>query len=205
MIVALEEPEAGVDYRKNHASDSWKYANQSGSPIYRTDLKYQIPHGNSKKTHGKMSRVVQFPLKLAWASTGHKVQGVTVKKGTLLVVHGHKKIPNGMYYLMLSRAQEMEQVYLENFTGVIKADPLSLEENRKLVDRSIVQSYRENQFCVFMVNLPWTFSLENKIKFLQDDTYAPRADHICTVETCLGPNEDLNLNFPERLVFCLYP
>ena len=160
--------------------------------------KIPIPHGQGSKTHGKTSLVSQFPLKLAWASTGHKMQGLTVKRGTNLVVHGHKKIPDGMYYLMLSRAQEMEQVFMENFTGVIRANPSSLEENEKLVKRSIVQSYHDNKFCAFMVNMPCLLSLENKIKFLKADTIAPKADHICIVETCLYPTEENQANFPDR-------
>ena len=59
-----------------------------------------------------MCQVKQFPLKSAWASTAHKVQGITIKKGTNVVIHGHERIPNGMYYLMLSRVEEMEQIYI---------------------------------------------------------------------------------------------
>ena len=122
---------------------------------------YQVPHRKNYKTHGSMCQVKQFPLKLAWGSTGHKVQGITIKKGTNVVIHGHKKIPNGMYYLMLSRAEEIEQIYFEmpklkpdkpeKLKLVIKANPNSLKENENLVQRSIVPSYKGNHFSVFMV------------------------------------------------------
>ena len=82
-----------------------------------------------------------------------------------------------MYYLMLSRAQEMEQIYMkmpvhektrEVLKLKIKANPDSLLENNKLIQRSIVPSYHEKDFCVFMVNID---SLKNKIIELTNDTY----------------------------------
>ena len=112
-----------------------------------------------KQTYNKIK---QFPLKLAWGSTGHKVQGITIKKGTNVVIHGHERIPDGMYYLMLSRAQEMQQIYIEmpklknkseKLKLKIRANSHSLKENENLVQRSIVSFYKENYFSVFMVNI----------------------------------------------------
>ena len=99
--------------RCKHDTEISKYEEERGVPIFRHNQLYEIPHRKSSKTHGAKANIKQFPLKLAFASTGHKVQGITIKKGNNVVVHGHEKIPNGMYYLMLSRAEEMEQVYLE--------------------------------------------------------------------------------------------
>ena len=102
-----------------------------------------------------------------------------------------------MYYVMFSRAQDLEQVYVENFTGVIKANEKSLLENQNLVNRSIVPSYRDNHFCVFMLNIQ---SLENKIVDLTNDIYAPKSDHICVVETWRKKNDRKKMNIPGRLV-----
>ena len=60
-----------------------------------------------------------------------------------------------MYYLMLSRAEELEQIYIEMPEKVkltIRANPHSLQENENLVQRSIVPSYKNNHFSVFMLN-----------------------------------------------------
>ena len=106
-----------------------------------------------------------------------------------------------MYYVMFSRAQDLEQVYVKNFTKKIKANEKSLLENQNLVDRSIVQSYKDNHFCLFMVNIQ---SLENKIVDLTNDVYASKADHICVVETWLKTNKEYNLNIHERFVTFIY-
>ena len=63
-----------------------------------------------------------------------------------------------MYYLMLSRAEEMEQIYIEmpdlkdrqgRVTGKlkleIKANQNSLKENNCLVERSIVPDFKEKK------------------------------------------------------------
>ena len=115
IIVVFDDPETGLDQISKHAYDPniRKHKEQGGVPIFRSNLMYQVPYKKNYKTHNSMCQVKQFPLKLAWGSTGHKVQGITIKKGTNVVVHGHEKIPDGMYYLMLSRAEEMEQVYIE--------------------------------------------------------------------------------------------
>ena len=165
-----------------------------------------MSHRKNYKTHGTKCQIKQFPLKLAWGSTGHKVQGITIKKGTNVVIHGHSRIPNGMYYLMLSRAEEMQQVYMEMPTipgksekiiFVIKANPHSLQENKNLVARSIVPSYKSKQFQIFMININ---SLQHKVIDLTKDIYAQMSNHICVVETWLKQNSDYNINIPERFV-----
>ena len=206
----FDDPETGLDQMANHQwdEDIRKFREQRGVPIFRHNLMYQAPYKKNYKTHGAMCQVKQFPLKLAWGSTGHKVQGITIKKGTNVVIHGHARIPNGMYYLMLSRAQDIEQIYLKmpdlkdkqgRVIGKvkldIKANDKSLAENQNLVRRSIVPSYKENHFSVFMVNIN---SLKNKIIDLTNDIYAQVSDHICVVETWLDPNTSYNIDIAGR-------
>ena len=197
IIVALDDPEAGEQQRKNYPADSHKYEHQNGCPLYRKNVEYPIPHRKSNKHHGSCCKVSQFPLRLAWASTGHKVQGVTIKKGSNVVCHDHPRLPEGMMYTQLSRSQAMENVFMDGFTGKIRANPHSLEENAKLVERSIIQSYHENHFAIFMVNIGKT--LKNKLVDLQlDASFAQKADHICVVETWIDPKAQIDINMPGR-------
>ena len=39
-------------------------------------------------------------FRLAWAITAHKTQGQTIRKNSKLVLHWHKKLQNGMAYVM---------------------------------------------------------------------------------------------------------
>ena len=76
---------------------------------------------------------------LADASTAHKLQGVTIMKGQDYVVHGHKKMPKGMAYVMLSRCSDMNNLYLaDNFdVNMIKCIPNALKEKEKFDTSSI--------------------------------------------------------------------
>ena len=196
--MVFDDPKAGLEQRQKHSGDCYKFAKENGVPIYRNVQRYQIPHRKNFKKHSAVCQLKQFPLKLAWALTGHKVQGITIKSPNKVVVHGHKKTPPGMYYVMFSRAQTLEQIYVENFTKTIKANEKSLLENTNLVNRSIVPSYRNNHFSIFMVNIQ---SLENKIVDLTNDIYASKSDHVCVVETWLKKNKKNNLNIPDRCVY----
>ena len=206
IIVVFDDPETGVDQMTMHQYDPdiRKHKEQRGVPIFRSNLMYQAPYRKNYKTHGSMCQVKQFPLKLAWGSTGHKVQGITIKKGTNVIIHGHERIPDGMYYLMLSRAEELEQIYIEmpkikdkteRLKLKIRANPHSLQENEKLVERSIVPSFKENHFSIFMVNIN---SLPKKIIDLTNDVFAQVSDHICIVETWLDPNTNYSFEIPGR-------
>ena len=187
MVVELDDNGAGINQRNRYLKDSEK-----GCPIYKYSQKYEIPSAKGSKHH-KVTRADQFPLKLAWASTGHKIQGVTIKKGTNVVIHGNKHMPDSMYYVMLSRAQDISQVYLENFTGSIRANHDNLVENQNLVKRSIVHENKDVN--VFLVNMPFNCSKAKTINFLQNDPYASHADHVCVVEKYLNHNEG---EFPNR-------
>ena len=73
IIVAFDDSKAGEQQRKKYPNMSKKYEHANGTPIYRQELEYQITSSKGR-TIGARAKVVQFPLRLAWASTSHKMQ-----------------------------------------------------------------------------------------------------------------------------------
>ena len=141
--------------------------------------------------------MTQFPLRLAWATTGHKVQGVTIKKGTNVVLHGHKRMPYSLMYVMLSRAEKQENVFLEKFDpSQIRVDPMALEEDSKLDARSIVPSYHKMHFNFFVLN---TRSLVKHFTDIKIDMYAQKSDHICVTETWIESDNIVDFALPGRV------
>jgi hypothetical protein len=203
IIIAFDNPDTGLKQRAEFKTISEEYADQGGCPIFKHPTEHYINYKgksarNQGKSHGAKWKLNQFPLRLAWASTGHKVQAVGIKEGTDVVVHGHKYMPYALMYMMLSRAEKKENVFLEDFVPEqIKADPNSLKEDASLDARSIVPKYEEMSFDFFVLNVR---SLSKHFADVNVDMFAQKSDHICLFETWIDPETvDVNdFQMPER-------
>jgi hypothetical protein len=188
IIVSFDNLETGIDQRNSFKQLADKYLEQRGCPIYKQTVEELIStstRSNRGRTHGSVYNITQFPLRLAWGSTAHKVQGVEFKKGSNIITHGDVKMPNSMYYVMLSRAQVLENVYNDNFLpNKLIANPDALEQDTKLRERCIATSYHEMHYSFFILNIR---SLSKHFLDICHDMYASKSNHICLVETWLDP------------------
>lgn len=189
IIVEFDNPDVGLEQRRN--CQAFLEANniKSGVPIFKDTFEYQIPSANKSKSHAKKIHITQFALRLAWASTCHKVQGISIKSNCKLIVHGHKNLPRGMAYVMLSRCSDRNSVYLDDKFDLekIKCNPDALIENERLIQRSIVHSYKEERFDLYMINVN---RLLTNLEFLEGDTFASRSNVIAVVETWMSPENE---------------
>ena len=99
IIVAFDDKDSGSRQRQKYPGLSAIYREQNGTPIKRSKLEYDRTSKSGKK-HAAKSWVEQFPMRLAWGITVHKIQGQTVPKGSKLVVHWNTKLKEGMAYVM---------------------------------------------------------------------------------------------------------
>ena len=85
-------------------------------PGYRATpiKKLEFSFGQSKKVYSASASAtaLQYPLKLAWAITAHKIQGQTIMKPMKLIVDLSKVFEAAQAYVMLSRVQELEQLII---------------------------------------------------------------------------------------------
>jgi hypothetical protein len=72
IIVQFDNEIAGNDHKKKYPVLSKQYQYCNGTPIYRHSLEY-ITSSSRGNTHTGRAKIHQFPLRLAWASTCHKV------------------------------------------------------------------------------------------------------------------------------------
>ena len=106
---------------------------------------------------GSTATLVQFPVKMAQAITSHKIQGQTISKPMKVAFDINSCFEEAQGYVMLSRVQELEQVYILN-----KFDPKKVYPSKKAlveVERMNKVSYNENPG-------PWGKADDNALKIV---------------------------------------
>ena len=142
ILVQFDDPRAGAKERARHAKNP-KYP--EATPISRVSWEYS--KGKQEKRHASKSKLIQFPLVLAWAITCHKVQGMTLKPPKKLVADldsCFEKAP-GMAYVMLGRVQNLSQLILRwSYNPQPQADPRKERERHKN-NKEALQKIKSNE------------------------------------------------------------
>jgi hypothetical protein len=74
-------------------------------------LKYQYDSTNDSVSQEEVGSFKHFPLKLAWAITIHKSQGLTLEK---VIIDAERSFAPGQVYVALSRCVTLEGLYLKS-------------------------------------------------------------------------------------------
>ena len=194
IVIFLDDPKAGENQRQKYSRISHKFEDQNGCPIFKDEYKYQITSSKTGKKHTPEATIIQFPMRLAWASTAHGVQGITVPKGAKIAAHWCGGMPYGMAYVMLGRCQRMEDIVIVGKFDVkqIRCSPDAYKESLELEKRAeelieIEQKFfKDANFLVGFVNIR---SLRLHLPHLIQDENFMQCDAIGMAETWLHPGE----------------
>ena len=160
---------------------------------------YQYSLGRKITAVSNTAKLLQFPLKLCFATTSHKFQGQTVVKPQKLIVDLRTVFAAAQAYVMLSRVQSIYQLYiLESLPpNKLYADSSALKELDRLDSISINRNpprwekLVEGDIRIFSLNCQ---SLKSKIDHIRNDEIALVSHLMCFSETWLTEEDIIGLD-----------
>ena len=109
VLVKFDDPKAGIEQRRKYLFLDDVRKNVQVTPISKIEFQYFVPRLR------KNICLIQFPLKLSFAITSHSAQGMTIPYPTKLQTSFKDMFEGGMGYVILSRLQRLDQLYLTPF------------------------------------------------------------------------------------------
>ena len=128
VLVSFDNPNVGrVAMRSNQSTE-----HNNAVPLKKHEITFL-----AKNKRGSEITRVQFPLTLAWATTIHKVQGLTLDKIVFDMQNGNK-FNAGQAYVTFSRVKTLKGLHLLNFEpSAIKASTKVCNEMSRLSSKFV--------------------------------------------------------------------
>ena len=143
------------------------------------------PEEDKVTNNGGLRR--QYPIRLAWACTVHKVQGLTIDKA---VVSLSKIFSSGQAYVALSRVTSLSGLTIKDFKeSAIYCNAKVADATSKMpafISSLTSASITQSGFTIILHN---TQSLKGHFPDVQANAHMNNADCICLTETWLGVND----------------
>ena len=169
--------------------------------IERVSLQYST---SKKNPESSKATLIQFPIRLAFATTAHKIQGSSIPSPTKVVLDIDSCFASGQAYVMLSRVQCLEQVVI---TGKLQETKLmmsakALTELERLESVSLNRNpgiWMAKTGVIRIASLNCA-GLKAHIEDIKVDRKLLKADIILLQETSLDAKEVENFEIPSHPV-----
>ena len=148
ILVEFKQEKNGRELRKRKPDLQKKYPGRNITAIKKYEQEYTL---TGKAKSGTIARAIQFPVRLSFAATTHKVQGMTIKKPHCQVIDLRARLQANQAYIMLNRVQELNHLFILGYLPKEKifASSEALTElermkkkalNNKMMEKAVVTS-----------------------------------------------------------------
>ena len=191
LVIKFENPSHGK--LKREIQENIDHIFPGGTIIERVSFTFSL--SKSRKNVVSTARVIQFPIKIAFATTSHKIQGQTIKKPRKVIVDTRSIFQPAMAYVMLSRVESIEQLCIleEMDTSKIYGHMHAIEELKRMNKVAVNQQpsdWNNMNKKMIRISILNCGSLRHQIEHVRLDKVLTVSDVICITETWLWPNED---------------
>ena len=153
LIVNLQKSGVGLQNRNRFPNIARKFPNSV--IIEKVSISYSIRKKGG--IVGSTATLVQFPIKLANAITAHKIQGQTIPKPLTVALDVKNIFEEAQGYVMFSRVQELNQLYIIDEFNPNKIYPSS---------KALKELERMNLISINNNPSPWHKDDENTLKIV---------------------------------------
>ena len=191
LVIKLNVKSAGKQNRSKHPALASRYP--ACVFIERVSNQYTL-----RKKSGDVSStaiVIQFPVKLAFAITSHKIQGQTIPWPIKVVLDLESVFEDAQAHVMLSRVQQINQIYILNQLNEskIRTSQIGLAETERLAKISLnanaTHRQQKNDEALKVVSLNCA-GLKPHFKDIANDSMIMNGDIIHLIETSLEEEDD---------------
>ena len=197
LIINFEVEAHGQEKRRNSKDILHKFP--GGTLIEKVNFSFSI--SRSKTSVINTANVIQFPIKLAFACTAHKIQGATIPKPNKMIIDVSDIWMAAICYVMLSRICALRQLFILNEFDESKMYPNQqalkelerLEEISKNNNPSEWEIEEKGTLKIYSLNCR---SLKKHYQDIITDDELLKSDVICLQETWLEDDsiqEDVNI------------
>ena len=147
--------------------------------------------------------VIQFPLKLAFACTAHKIQGATIAKPQKAIINTADTFSPAMIYVMLSRVCTLSQIFILNEFEAKKMYPSQkalgeLDRLNKISLNNNPTTWENVDKKLLKISSLNCRSLKKHFQDISSDDSLLKSDMICLSETWLDNDEiSQDLHIPQ--------
>ena len=200
IFIQFDNENSGIQQRNKYKFKKFLDA----VPIGRLEFEFQMAKVKSSTKSAATGLAINFPVKLSWGMTLHKIQGHTIRKPHYLILDLECWLEAAMIYVGISRVQSLSQLFILGKLPINKMIPWpdALEELERLEGLDLAYNMEEFYEDCFVIPSLNTIDIRTHIDDIRADCFMSSANVNLFQETSLDKVcVDGRYDLPSKFVF----